>query len=282
MSTVAAPRPPQEVQVAAPPSQPRALAAIVRRGLRDHARAPATWGGSLGAMGALMAALWPSIEGSVDQLAESYPDSLLDAFGIGQLDTVEKYIEAEMLSFIVPLALAFFAVRCVAGAIVGAEDRGHLDTLLALPVSRRMLAAGAYVVTGVVVAAILAVIWALTWLVGTLVGTGISATTLAAGLVNVWPLAMAFGGLALLAAGLLHHPATVTAVATGTLVAMYVLDLLGKLADDAEPLRAVSAFRYYGSAIQDGLDISHMLGLTLAGVLAAAAGALLFERRDVL
>jgi ABC-2 type transport system permease protein len=48
------------------------------------------------------------------------------------------------------------------------------------------------------------------------------------------------------------------------------------------PPRAVSAFRYYGSAIQDGLGISHMLGLTAAGLLLAAGGAVLFERRDVL
>jgi hypothetical protein len=40
---------------------------------------------------------------------------------------------------------------------------------------------------------------------------------------------------------------------------MYVIDLLGKLAPAIEPLRAVSAFRYYGSAIQDGIDVSHVL-----------------------
>jgi ABC-2 type transport system permease protein len=74
----------------------------------------------------------------------------------------------------------------------------------------------------------------------------------------------------------------VTAIASGTLVGMYVIDLVGKLADAAEPLRAVSAFKYYGSAIQDGIDPLAFAGLTLAGVLLAAAGALLFERRDVL
>ena len=62
---------------------------------------------------------------------------------------------------------------------------------------------------------------------------------------------------------------------------MYVLDLVGKLASGAEPLRAVSAFRYYGSAIQDRLNAGHMLGLTLAGLLLAAVGAELFARRDL-
>lgn len=282
MSTqLAPPRTTAPATAVAPPTR-RSLAAVVRRGLRDHRRAPLTWGGGLGAMSALMAAIWPSIQGQMQDLMKSYPESLKTAFGITELNSVEKYVDAEMLSLIVPLAVAFFAVRCVTNALVGAEERGHLDTLLALPLSRRVLVGGTFIVAGISVAAILAVIWGLTWLTGTIAGTGISATTLGAGLVNIWPLSMAFAGVAVLASGVMHRPATVTAIATGTLLGMYVIDLVGKLSDAVEPLRVISAFRYYGSAVQNGLDISHVAGLVLAGLLAAVAGALLFERRDVL
>jgi hypothetical protein len=84
------------------------------------------------------------------------------------------------------------------------------------------------------------------------------------------------------AAGRLHRSAQVTAVATGTLVGMYVIDLVAKLADPVEPLRCVSAFRYCGSAIQDVIDPYAFAGLTLAGAALAIAGALLLYRRDVL
>jgi ABC-2 type transport system permease protein len=281
--SVTAPRPaaPPTARPAAAPPWRRSLGAVLGRGLRDQARAPLTWGGGLGALSALIAAMWPSIEGSVDQLLESYPEGLKDAFNIAELDSVEQYVDAEMLSLIVPLALAFFAIRCVVRTTVGAEERGHLDTLLSLPLSRRVLVAGSYLVTGLAAAAVLAVVWALTSVAGTIAGTGISAGTLAVGVFNVWPLAMAFAGLAVLAAGALRHPGAVTAVATGTLVAMYVVDVVGKLSDTLEPLRVASAFRWYGSAIQDGFDASHAAGLVLAGVLLAVAGAVLFERRDV-
>ena len=73
-----------------------------------------------------------------------------------------------------------------------------------------------------------------------------------------------------------------TAIATGTLVSMYVIDLVGIVADPIEPLRYISAFRYYGSAIQDGVDPLAFSGLTLAEIALATAGALVFERRDVL
>ena len=72
-----------------------------------------------------------------------------------------------------------------------------------------------------------------------------------------------------------------TAVAVGTLGAMYVIDLVGKLADPVAPLRSVSAFKYYGSAVRDGIDPLAFTGLALAGAALAAAGALLFDRRDV-
>lgn len=265
-----------------PPSWRRSLATLVRRGVRDSRRAPLTWGGGLGLMSGLMAAIWPSFEDSVDQIFENYPAALKDAFNIQELDSVEKYIDAEMLSLIVPLALAFFAVRCATRATVGAEDRGHLDTLLSLPVSRRVLVASALIVSALMVLAILGVTWVLTMIAGALAGTGISAGTMAVGLLNVWPLSMAFAGLAVLVAGLAHRPVTVTEIAAGTLVAMYVIDLAGKLSDTVEPLREITAFRYYGSAVQNGFDISHALGLTLVGVVLAAIGTVLFERRDVL
>lgn len=282
MSTGVAQAPERARMAARAPSSRRSLVLLVRRGLRDNRRAPLTWGGGLGAMTALMAAIWPSIEDSTAELVDSYPAGLKEAFGIQQLDTIEKYIDAEMLSLIMPLGLAFFAVRCATRATVGAEDRGHLDTLLSLPVSRRVVVASSFVVTGLALLAILAVVWSLTWVAGTLVGGGISGPTLAAGLLNVWPLSMVFAGLAVLAAGVSHRPAAVTAVGAGTLVAMYVVDLVGRLADPVEPLRVVSAFRYYGSAVQDGLEAGHMLGLTLVALALAAIGARLFERRDVL
>ena len=266
----------------APPSWQRSLAVMVRRGLTDHRRAPVTWGGALGLMSALMAAIWPSIEDSISKLTESYPSGLKEAFGIQELDSVEKYIDAEMLSLIVPLALAFFAVRCATRATVGAEDRGHLDTLLSLPVSRHVLVASSFIVSGLMTASILGVTWVLTMLAGVIAGAGISPGTLALALGNVWPLAMAFAGLAVLVGGVVHRPVTVTEVAAGTLVAMYVLDLAGKLSDSVEPLRAVSAFRYYGSVVQNDFDVSHALLLTAVGVAFTVIGSILFDRRDVL
>jgi ABC-2 type transport system permease protein len=280
--TVTAPPVAAEPSVGRVPGAAAALRAIVRRGLRDHRRSLLTWGAPLSAMSALMAVVWPSIDDSMDTLMESYPEKLKDAFNITAITNVEAYIDAEMLSFIVPLAVAFLAVRVVVRMLSGAEERGYLDIVLTAPVGRRALVAGALVVAAAVSAAVLAAMTVVTWLAGVLVGADPSFVVLGRGMGNVWPLAMFFAGLAVLACGRMHTGGSVTAVASGTLVGMYVIDLVGKLADPVEPLRAVSAFRYYGSAIQDGIDPLAFAGMLVAGAVLAVAGALLFERRDVL
>src|SRR4051794_27480895 len=179
MSLVAPPA--RSRSVAVVPATAVAVRAVVLRGLRDHRRTPLTWGGPLGAMSALMAAMWPSIEGSVHQLLQSYPERLKAAFNICAITSVEGYIDAEMLSLILPLALSFLAVRVVVQMLPGAEETGRLDVVLSAPLARRALALGALGVAAIVVAAVLVVIASLTWVVGTLVGASPSITVLGDG-----------------------------------------------------------------------------------------------------
>ena len=264
------------------PGQLATLRALITRGLRDNRRAPLTWGASLGAFCALIVAMWPSIEDSIGAAIENYPPALKEAFNVQQLDSVEAYLDVEMFSLIVPLALAFFAIRCAIRLLVTAEEQRFLDTLLSAPVSRRVLAGASFAITALAAAAILTVIAAITLLAGVAIGVDPNAGKVAAGVANVWPLALFFAGLAILLAGLLHRPASVTAIAGGTVAAMYVVDLVGKVAEPMEPFRYVSAFKYYGSAMQNGIDPAAFAGVTVAAVVITAVGAVLFERRDVL
>ena len=56
-----------------PPDRPASVRAVVRRGLLDRRRAVLTWGLSLGVYGAFMAAIYPSIQSSIEKIAKSYP-----------------------------------------------------------------------------------------------------------------------------------------------------------------------------------------------------------------
>lgn len=265
----------------APRASWSALLRLVRFGVREHRSAPLIWGGGLAAASALFVALWPSISGSMGKLLESYPDSIKQAFGVVSLDTVERYLDAELLTLIMPFALTVLAVRCVTGPTVVAEAANRLDTTLSLPISRRVLAAAAWIVAGVVVAAALALVWVVTLATGLVLGVEVSATVLGRGLVNVWPPVMVFAGVALLTAGAAPGAGRATGAALGVALAAYVADVVGKLSPDADWLRSVSVFRYYGSAVRDGLDATHLLLLVAVAIALAAAGCELFQRRDL-
>jgi ABC-2 type transport system permease protein len=229
-----------------------------------------------------MAAVYPSIQSSIDQMLKNYPAALKQAFDVGAMNTVEGYIQTEMFSLIVPLAIGYFAIRTVAGAIVGAEERGRLDTILALPVSRTVLMVGFYLVAALICAAIMVLTGVITFIAGRIAGTHISLGLVMAGVMGVWPLALLFAGVAALASGALHSSRAVNGIALGTLVSMYALDLAGRLAHGLEPIRWVSAFRYYGAPMRDGIDPLSFVGLAAVGVVLLITGALLLERRDLL
>jgi ABC-2 type transport system permease protein len=255
--------------------------AVLRRGLLDQRRSVVLWGLSLGALGALMAGIYPSIQGSISTIADKYPAGLKEAFGITDLGTVEGYVHAEMFSLIVPLAIAFFGVRSVASAIVGAEEQGRLDTILALPLSRRAFAVGSVLAALLASAGVLAITGLITFAVGRIAGTDISAGLTTAGVLGVWPLAVLGSGLATLGSGALHRTRSVTGMAMAVVVAMYAIDIAGRVDDSLEPLRYASAFRYYGAPMRDGIDVSGFALVLGAGLILAAAGTWFFERRDL-
>lgn len=257
------------------------LAALIGAHLSDRRRSVLAWGLPLGLMSAFIVAIFPSVEGALSKAIEKYPSGLKEAFGIGELSNVEQYLQAEMLSLIVPLAAGYLAVRAVAGGLSGAAESGRLDVLLSAPVSRRRLCAAGFLATAVELAAVLVVTVALTGLGSLLSGAGLAAGPALAGFANVWPLALLFAGLGIVACGLSLRTSVVTGSVAGVLVAMYVIDLVGKLDPGLSGVRYASVFKYYGNAIEDGIEPLAFCGVSAAAVLLAALGAWLFDRRDI-
>lgn len=257
------------------------LAALMSSHLSDRRRSLLAWGLPIGLMSAFIVAIFPSVEDSISEVVDKYPSGLKEAFGIGQLANVEQYLHAEMLSLIVPLALGYLAVRAVASGLAGAAETGRLDVLLSAPVSRHRLCAAGFLATAIELAGVLAISFVLTMLGSVLAGAGLDAGRAAAGFAGVWPLALLFAGLGVLACAWSLRTSVVTGAVAGVLVAMYVVDLIGKLDPGFDWVRYGSVFRYYGNAIEDGIEPLAFCGVVAAACALAAAGAWLFDRRDI-
>ena len=66
-----------------------------------------------------------------------------------------------------------------------------------------------------------------------------------------------------------------------TVVSASGIDLVGRLDPDLSGVRYLSVFKYYGNAIEDGIDPLAFCGVAAVAVLATALGAWLFERQDL-
>lgn len=249
--------------------------------LRDRRRALLAWGLPIGSMSAFIVAIFPSIEDALGRAIRDYPTELKEAFSIGELATVEQYLQAEMLSLIVPLAVGYLAVRSVASGLSGAAESGRLDVLLSAPISRCRLVGASFAATAVELASVLVVSLLLTMLGSRLAGAGLAFGPALAGFANVWPLALLFAGLGVVVIGFSLRTSVVTGSVAGVLVTMYVIDLIGRLDTSLDWIRYGSVFKYYGNAIEDGIDPVAFIGVTVAAIALAALGARLFERRDL-
>jgi ABC-2 type transport system permease protein len=257
------------------------LGALVSAHLSDRRRSLLAWGLPLGLWSAFIVLIFPSVEGALSKAVKSYPSALKEAFGIGELTSVEQYLHAEMLSLIVPLALGYLAVRAVASGLSGAAESGRLDVLLSAPVSRRRLTAASFIATAVELAIVLAITILVTGLGSLVSGADLSFADTLAGYANVWPLALVFAGLGIVASGFSLRTTVVTGAVAGVLVTMYVIDLVGRLDPSLSGVRYASVFKYYGNAIQDGIDPVAFVGVVAAAVALAALGSWLFDRRDL-
>lgn len=257
------------------------MTALVAAQLHERRRSLLSWGLPIGLWSAFVVAIYPSIESALSKAIVSYPEALKQAFGIADLTSVEQYLNAEMLSLIVPLAVGYLAVRSVASGLSGAAESGRLDVLLSAPVSRRRLVAAGFAAAAVELAAVLAV-GVLVCLLGSLLAdSGLSFGLALAGYGNVWPLALLFAAFGVLVTAWSLRTSVVTGSVAGLLVAMYVADLVGRLDASLDWVRYVSVFRYYGRAIEDGIDPLSFAGIVVVAVLVAALGAVLFDRRDI-
>jgi ABC-2 type transport system permease protein len=254
---------------------------LVATHLHDRRRSVLAWGIPLGLWSAFIVSIFPSIEDALSKATKGYPSALKEAFGVSELANVEQYLQAEMLSLIVPLALGYLAVRAVASGLSGAAESGRLDVLLSAPVSRSTLAAASFAATAVELALVLVVTIVFTGLGSALSGAGLEFGSAVAGYANVWPLALLFAGLGVVATGWSLRTSIVTGSVAGVLVSMYVIDLVGRLDSDLSGVRYISVFRYYGNAIEDGIGPLAFCGITVAAIVLAAIGAWLFDRRDL-
>jgi len=260
---------------------------LLRREHVDHRRALLGWCVGIAGYVALIASIFPSIEGSADlnDLIESYPDVLKSLFGItgsGDLTSGAGFLDAELFSFMLPLFILVLAISSGARTLAGEEDAGRLELVLAYPVRRRnvVVAKGLAVSIEVLVACVAAIAAILVFDV--IVGLELSLGHVAGAFASLLALGLFYGWLSLAVGAAYPSRALALGVAAGVAAAAYLVGGLHDLAGWLDPFRFLSPFWLVGqSPLQGGTDAVGVVVVLLAAIVILVLGAILVERRDL-
>jgi ABC-2 type transport system permease protein len=159
------------------------------------------------------------------------------------------------------------------------EAEQRLETLLALPVSRRGWLVGrlGLAVTGVALIGQTAAV--LSWAGAASQGADVSFLDLLGAGANTLPPALLFLGIGTLAFSVV--PRAAVGIAYGLVATAFLWELLGSLVEAPEWVRALSPFHDIGLVPGEPFEAAAAVIMLAIAIVAAAAGVLLFGRRDL-
>jgi ABC-2 type transport system permease protein len=241
---------------------------------RLNAPVLAGWMAGLAAYSVMIGALAPA----VTQIRREDADyrRLFDNLGMGFAASDRGFVA--LMGPSLALVIALYACWRI-GAARAEEAAGHVDVLLARPLTRRQWLLGHGLLT-LLGAAILTLGSALAvWLGALIAGADVSLLDALAAVAAPLPVTVAFTGVALLLLSVL--PRLTTGLPAALVVVAYLLNFLGQGLHLPGWVVAVSPFDHLGYVPVQPLHLPAMVALIAAGAVLATAAAAIFDRRDV-
>lgn len=219
----------------------------------------------------------------VDEILDAYPEPLLKLFRVEEMGTLEGFLAAEFYVFGWVILLSLYVAYSTAGVVADDVDRGRMDTLLAMPVSRPRLVAEKFLAAGVPIVVVNAVVAPVVLAGSYLIDEPLSELDVVALHALSIPFLYACAGIGLVASVVFDRASVAQRVAMGLTFALYLVESL--LAEtDYEALGAVSPMRYFdpnGVLVDGTYDLFGAAVLVVATLALLVASQAWFTRRDV-
>lgn len=239
-------------------------------------------------MGTLAAfAVWafPSYSEAMDmdQLLEAFPEAMIRAFNIQSMSSLEGFLAVELYMFGWVILLGLYMAYSAAGIIADDIDRGRMDTLLAMPISRPRLALEKFAALGVPIVVVNAVTAVVVLVSAEMIDEPLAiADILALHLFSI-PYLFACAGIGLLASVVFDRASVSQRVALGVTFGLYLLQSLLR-ETTLEFVGAIAPMRYFDP---NPILLNGTYDLSNLAVLLAMLGGLVvlsqlwFVRRDI-
>lgn len=237
----------------------------------------------------LYISLFPSLQKqaqSFSELLSHYPQGFIKAFGINTdfFGKIENYLAGEQFSITWQALVSVLVIGRAGVAIAGEVERGTMNFLLAQPVSRGRLYFGKYL-SGL---AALVIFIIFSTLAAMPLANLFSVHYSVVGFFDLALICLAFGwaifAASFLVSALSSERSRVYIWIGGTILFMYVVDIVSKLKESLSDLRYASAFHYLDI---NAFFIAHQINwadLAVFGaviVIGTVGGWFIFNRRDI-
>lgn len=258
---------------------------LLRSELRLARRSLLLWALSIAALVLLVVAVYPSIrdQSSLNSIYGDLSPAAQTLLGGSDLTSPAGYLSTQLFAFFLPSVLLVFAIGHGASAVAGEEERHTLDLLLAQPMRRRWLylQKAASVLTGVVLLTVAT--WVPLVAVDSAVGFRLPVAHLTAACAQLGLFCMALALCAQAIAAVTGRRAIGIAVTTAYTATSYVIYGIGASVHWLADVRPVTLWRWYLSndPLRTGAGAAELITLCAITVVALAAGAGGFERRDL-
>jgi beta-exotoxin I transport system permease protein len=261
---------------------------VAIQALRAARRTLSIWAAAFAGLIALYAVIWPSVRGNsswrnlFDTLPQTYR-ALFTASGTIDLSTAGGYLGVELMGFMGPALIAVYAITAGSAAIAGEEDRGGLEVTLSAPVSRAGVFGQRFAALAAGIAILITATGVVLWIFSAMLemGLGLGAIASAAAALGIFGL---FAGAVAIAVGAATgSPAVARGVAALAVVASYLINALAQVTSALRPARPISPYYLVlgNEPLAHGLQLTGAVSVLAAVAAIAAAGAILFARRDL-
>ena len=252
------------------------LRSIFGKALWDRRVSIIWWLIGVGVLTIWIVAFFPALRNSpeLQDFIEQFPPEMMALFGINPATylTGFGYLQAQLYGFLAPLLMVAFTVIAGAAATAGEEERGTVDVLLAVPVSRTrtmLEKAAAIAVLTTLIVLTMAVILVIA---DPIVDLKLSIWGIVGINLGLLLLGLFYGALAMLVAAWRGNRAIAMGVGLGAGLVAFFINGFAPLVEELEPLQRLMPFYWYleGDPMLNGPTALH---LVLAGGVVVLLGA---------
>ena len=231
--------------------------------------------------------IYPSFAESFDdvdeQLLAAYPEEVIRLFDVQTMASLEGFLAFELYVFGWTILLGLYLAYLAAGSIADDIERGRIEPLLAMPISRARFVAEKFAALAVPIVVVNVITPVVVYVSAHLVDEPIAAADVAAVHLLSIPYLFACAGIGLLASVVVSRTSIAQRAALGVVFGLFMLESLLE-GTDFEDVGAATPMRYYDPneiLLESTYDLTSAAVLIVMTAVLLGISVLWFRRRDL-